>query len=47
VTTTGEALATTCATRHCPEHGCQKCAACARWNRRKRRRSHKRRPRKT
>jgi hypothetical protein len=35
VITTSENLALTYATRHCTEYGCQKCAARARWTRRK------------
>jgi len=41
VTSTSENLAFSYATRHCTEYGCQKCAARARWNRRKQRRSAK------
>jgi hypothetical protein len=33
--TTSEILAITYAQRHCTEYGCRKCAARARWNRRK------------
>jgi hypothetical protein len=33
--TTSEILALTYAQRHCTEYGCRKCAARARWNRRK------------
>jgi hypothetical protein len=41
MTHTSEILAIESAKRHCAEYGCQKCAARARWNRRKRRHSHK------
>ena len=40
-TTTSEILALTYAMRHCTEPGCEKCAARARWNRRKAGRSRK------
>jgi hypothetical protein len=46
-TTASEIPAISHPARHCPERGCRKCAACARWDRRKRRRSHKRPPRRT
>jgi hypothetical protein len=36
-----EITAVACAVRHCTEYGCQKCAARARWNRRKKRNSPK------
>ena len=35
ITTTSEILAIAYTKRHCTEYGCQKCAARARWNRRK------------
>lgn len=38
---TREILAITYAKRHCTEYGCRKCAARARWKRRKKWRSHK------
>ena len=34
-TSTSEPLAITYAARHCTQYGCKKCAARARWNRRK------------
>ena len=36
-----EIIAVAYAARHCTEYGCRKCAARARWNRRKRWQSHK------
>lgn len=40
-TTTSEILALSYVTRHCAEYGCEKCAARARWSRRKAGRSRK------
>lgn len=40
-TSTSKILAITYAARHCTQYGCQKCAARARWNRRKGWRSRK------
>ena len=46
ITTTNEIHLFACAAPHCSEHDCRKCAARARWNRRKGRRHSRQNPRK-